>query len=110
MDRVGDANQLTAAIATRFYHEASGAELFSARIGQVFYFDDREVTLPGDSIETNSKSNIIAEMIARPTPSWYIGTDLEWDIETDKSDNANARLVYQPGDDLHIQGIYRFGG
>lgn len=108
VDRIGDANQLTAAIATRFINQKTGNELFSARIGQVFYFKDREVTLPGGEVETNSKSNIIAEIIARPTASWYLGADMEWDIETDETANANARLAYQPGDKLHIQGTYRF--
>jgi LPS-assembly protein len=107
-DRVGDANQLTAALATRFYHNDSGAEVFSARIGQVFYFADREVTLPGRSIETAPKSNIVAEIIARPTSHWYLGTDLEWDIEQDEMANGNARLSYEPGQNLHIQGTYRF--
>lgn len=108
VDRIADANQLTAAIASRFFHARTGAEVFSARIGQVFYYADREVTLPGGSIETHSKSNIIAEIIARPNAHWYLGTDMEWDIEEDNTASANARLAYQPGDDLHIQGIYRF--
>ena len=51
VDRIADANQLTAAIASRFFHARTGAEVFSARIGQVFYYADREVTLPGGSIE-----------------------------------------------------------
>ena len=107
-DRVGDANQLTAALATRFYHNDSGAEVFAARIGQVFYYADREVSLPSGSIETRPKSNIIAEIIARPTSYWYLGTDAEWDIEKDETANSNVRLSYAPGSDLHIQGIYRF--
>jgi LPS-assembly protein len=107
-DRVADANQLTAALATRFYHANTGAELFSARIGQVFYYADREVTLPGNTIETRSKSNIIAELIARPSSHWYLGTDVEWDIEADNTAAANARLAYQSGNNVQIQGIYRF--
>lgn len=107
-DRVGDANQLTAALATRFYHDESGAEVFSARIGQVFYYADREVTLPGGNIETRSKSNIIAELVARPTSHWYLGTDMEWDIEADEIYQGNARLGYEAGTDLQLLGTYRF--
>ena len=48
-DRVEDANRLTALLATRYINQNSGAELFMAGIGQVYYFDDRLVTLPAGS-------------------------------------------------------------
>jgi LPS-assembly protein len=44
-DRMGDANQLTAAVTTRVIDGASGRERLRASIGQIQYFEDRRVTL-----------------------------------------------------------------
>ncbi|WP_455198636.1 LPS-assembly protein LptD, partial [Kaarinaea lacus] len=60
-DRVGDANQLTAALGTRFL-DASGRELFAASVGRIFYFRDREVTLPGGQVETDDSSDWVGEL------------------------------------------------
>jgi LPS-assembly protein len=45
LDRIADANQISAAITTRFYEKETGIERFRATMGQILYFEDREVTL-----------------------------------------------------------------
>ena len=44
-DRVGDSNQLTVALTSRFNDLVTGAERARFSIGQVHYYDDREVEL-----------------------------------------------------------------
>ena len=46
-DRQTDANQLTTALTTRLISEDDGRERLAASIGQIRYFDDSRVTLPG---------------------------------------------------------------
>ncbi len=45
-DRVGDANQLTAALTTRLVDAKTGREKLKLSVGQIAYFQDRKVTLP----------------------------------------------------------------
>ncbi|MFT5419082.1 MAG: LPS-assembly protein, partial [Gammaproteobacteria bacterium] len=45
-DRIGDANQLTLAATTRFIDLESGRELLRASFGQIYYLENREITLP----------------------------------------------------------------
>src|SRR3970040_1776529 len=47
-DRFGDANQVTAALTSRFLH-ANGQEAFRATIGQRYYFEDERVALSDTS-------------------------------------------------------------
>ncbi|WP_154707444.1 LPS assembly protein LptD, partial [Klebsiella pneumoniae] len=45
-DRIGDANQLSLGVTSRFIEE-NGFERASISAGQIYYFRDRRVQLPG---------------------------------------------------------------
>lgn len=107
-DRVEDANRLTAMLTTRFIAQQSGAEAFSAGIGQVFYFDDRRVTLPGATIRTERRSNILAQLHARPNSRWDLYADTEWNPPRQEFDKHTLRLAYQRPQRASLQLAYRF--
>ena len=44
LDRIGDANQVSAGVTTRFLDQATGQEYFRFSIGEIFYLKDRRVT------------------------------------------------------------------
>jgi LPS-assembly protein len=77
-DRVGDANQLSATISSRFL-DARGRELASVALGRIFYFQDRRVTLPRAAVETADKSNWVAELKSRWTPTLSTAASVERD-------------------------------
>lgn len=94
IDRIGDDNRLTAALATRFIDQENGKEIFMARVGQIYYFSDRKVQLlPTDSVETGSRSNIIAEIKAQPG-HWSLSSQLEWDPELKATASSSNQLGY----------------
>ena len=49
-DRQADANQLTLAVSTRLIRQSDGRERLSASLGQIRYFDESRVRLPGEPI------------------------------------------------------------
>ncbi|MGD8711626.1 MAG: LPS-assembly protein LptD [Thiohalophilus sp.] len=108
IDRIGDTNQVTAALTTRLISKQSGQELLMARLAQIYYFEDRRVTLPGDVAETNQRSDIVAELNASPNRHWQFNSDLTWTPQTEKISVGNARLRYTPFDDLSLTAAYRF--
>ena len=107
-DRVEDANRLTAMLTTRFIDEDSGTERLMARIGQLYYFADRRVTLPGGSVETEARSPVIAELISRPFRSFYVVSDAQWDPRSKDYSSGNLRLEYQPNRQLDLRLNYRY--
>ncbi|MGC2459489.1 MAG: LPS assembly protein LptD [Steroidobacteraceae bacterium] len=46
IDRIGDANELTMGVTTKWFENSSGVRYLSATIGQSFYFQPPRVTLP----------------------------------------------------------------
>jgi len=96
-DRMGDANQAAVALTTRLVDPNTGAEKLRASIGQLYYFANRNVTLNGTAPETESESNIAAEMEMALSRSWNGKADLIWDPHSDGTDRANARIQYRPG-------------
>ncbi len=107
-DRVEDANRLTAMLTTRFSDEASGTEKLMARIGQLYYFADRRVTLPGGSVDTSRRSPIIAELMSRPFDNLYIVSDTQWNPQTKAFTRGNLRIEYKPTRNLDLRINYRY--
>ncbi len=61
-DRVADTNRLSTSLTTRLHHIEKGREIFRASIGQMVYFADRKVTLPDETLQTGTRSEVVAEM------------------------------------------------
>lgn len=106
-DRVSNANQLTTALTTRIIDDENGNERFSASIGQIHYFDDREVSLTGTSVETDSSSDIAAEFVIRDE-NWSYRLSLLQNSRSNEIDKGNFLYHYQT-DDRHIFNLgYRY--
>jgi LPS-assembly protein len=106
-DRVGDANQLTAALTTRFLGEDSGRELLRASVGQTFYFKDRRVSLPRETFAEHDYSDMAAELAAYPIDALEISANTRWNPRVSETEESAARIRYSP-DRLHvIDAAYR---
>ncbi len=78
-DRVGDADQVTVALTSRTLSSENGEELFRASIGQIFYFQDREVQLPGVVAMEDNSSAVVGEVAARINRNWSTRGSVLWD-------------------------------
>lgn len=109
-DRFADANQATLALTSRYLSSSSGAELLRASIGQIYYFDDRDVTLPGERTATDSTSPVVAELSARLGQGWRATGGIEWDPHEGSNgnvDQALAQLTYRGTDQRAFNAAYR---
>ena len=106
-DRVNDANQLSFALSSSLINNA-GQENFSASVGQIFYFDDREVTLPGDTPDTSSTSDIVAELSAVFNRRWSSGWNLQWNPTDGSTERSSARLNYSNGPNKRVNFGHRY--
>lgn len=105
-DRVGDANQLTAAVTSRFLL-ADGVEQARVSLGQVSYFADQRVNLPpGTRIQT--RSDLIAEVSARLGHAWYLRSGLQWDSQEGDTRKSSLYAHYRPANDRIINLGYRY--
>ncbi|MDH5613379.1 MAG: LPS assembly protein LptD, partial [Gammaproteobacteria bacterium] len=101
-DRIGDANQLTLALSSRLISTDTGNEYLRASIGQISYFEDRQVSLIG-VIDNNNKSDLIAELAAN-IYDWSLSASTQWDTDNNRSQRGNFLLHYQ-SDSKHILNL-----
>lgn len=97
-DRIGDANQLTAAVTTRFIDESNGVERFRASLGKIYYFDDRLVNLPA-ATSSFSGSDIVAEFTATLASHWHARASAQWNPRDNITQKYNYYLQYNPAKD-----------
>ncbi len=89
-DRIDDANQTSVGLTTRFISADSGAERLRLSLGQIYYHGDRRVTLNGIS-ETQSSSEIAAQISGQLSDSWRLSSDVLFDPYTDKLIESSSR-------------------
>ena len=98
-DRIDDSDQLSVGITTRFIDEADGREEFNASIGQIFYFQDREVRLnANDPPLTTGGSEVAGELTFFPNERLSLRTSAVWDPYSDKMNSGNFFTSYQRDD------------
>ncbi len=94
-DRIGDTNRLSAAVTTRIQDPQQGSELFRASVGQMFYFDDRQVTLPDETAESGSRSELILEAAGKINQRTQISSTAYWDNSNAEFAAGEVRVRYK---------------
>jgi LPS-assembly protein len=107
-DRVGDANQLTLALTSRLLSTATGEEYLRASLGQIAYFRDREVTLPDETPQTGSSSDIVADVSATISRRWQLAGAFQWNTNEGRTEVLSTGIRYQPDPKRVVNLSYRF--
>lgn len=107
-DRQTDANQLTVALTSRMIRGSDGHEKFSASLGQIRYFDDSRVIVPGERTVQHGKSSWVADANWSPSDRWTIGASYQWDSRLRREDLASVRASYLLKDDGIVNLAYRY--
>ena len=107
-DRIGDANQVTAAATSRILDTENGRELLRFSVGQIYYFRDRDVVLPGGTVVDDSVSELIAEATASLGDDWSLRGTLQWDPNEPRTEKSAVSLRYRPNLETVVNLSYRF--
>jgi LPS-assembly protein len=107
-DRIGEANQLTAALVGRIIDPASGAERLRGAIGQRFYFADQRVTLPGGTPRVGTESDVLLELRGAIARGWITDLSLQHSTRERRLVRAAAALRWQPRPGSVLNLAYRY--
>jgi LPS-assembly protein len=107
IDRIGDANQLTLAVTSRFLEPSTGAEQMRFAIGQQYYFKSQQVTLNEPPRTTNS-SDILFAAEARLSDVWSAATLWDYQPSTKLTQRFDLGARWQPGQGRVLNFAYRF--
>lgn len=113
-DRIADADQLALALTTRLLNER-GEEQARFSLGQIRYFQDRQVSLSNPLqawqpryATTTDSSSLVGEVALNLLDSWRFSTDLQWNEDRHDFDEANVQLGYQRDRDHVFNFAYRY--
>jgi LPS-assembly protein len=120
-DRIGDANQLSAAVTSRIIDQTSGLEKFRISIGQIYYFRHRtvglcdltpnctqELTTIGGTSRTEPTSPVAGVASYHFNQAWSLNSDLAWDFHENKAITGDAFFQYMPMKNHIINFGYTF--
>lgn len=96
-DRIDDANHLAIGVTSRFVESESGIERLRMSVGQVRYFEDREVSIlnnPEDYANTRNSSAIAGQVSAQLGDHLRFTNDILYDHQLDKVQAFSSSLHY----------------
>ena len=123
-DRVSEANQVSLILTSRYLDRKSGQELFSASIGQRYYFSDQEVALNRytiddwykyrngtrsiEGINKESRSDYLGNITAHLTKNIVASTTAQYSTSEDRFTRINAGIRWQPKPSAVVGLYYRY--
>lgn len=122
-DRLEDANQISLGLSTRFIDPLTGVERLSLSLGQIHYFEDRQVGLtelrpsepadPGDEPEPvpdheRSRSELAGQVTAQVSDRFLLSTEFAYDDIEHELASASASMRYLDDAGRILNLSYRF--
>jgi LPS-assembly protein len=101
-DRISDANQLTAAVTSRFI-ESSGTERMRFALAQRFYFNDQRVV----AASNETRSDMLLAIGGQVTSSISIDTNVQYSQSLRTVSRSSYGVRYQPGQKKVLNLQYR---
>jgi LPS-assembly protein len=108
IDRISDANQVSAGVTTQLYSSRTGQRYISATLGQTFYLETPRVLLPDEPPDTGHTSDLIAEIELAAFRNWNVNTAWQWDPQGEQTERAEVRLQYRPESRQVLNFGYRY--
>ncbi|HEX7383112.1 MAG TPA: LPS assembly protein LptD, partial [Burkholderiaceae bacterium] len=107
VDRVSDANQLTAGVTTRLLDPASGAELLRLGAVQRYLLREQRVTPEGTTLGKRF-SDLLLLGSTRLVPAWTLDASLQYSPEIDRTVRSIVGARYSPGPFRTLAATYRY--
>ncbi|HEY2817266.1 MAG TPA: LPS-assembly protein LptD [Casimicrobiaceae bacterium] len=106
-DRIGDANQLTLALTSRFLDPGTGAERLRVAIGERFYFSDQQVTL-NEPPRSAGKSDFLLGVDGRLNDVWTLSNLLQYNFDASRFERFNFGARYTPSPGRVVNLVWRY--
>lgn len=109
-DRYGDANHLAWGLTSRLIENKDGQNVLAMSIGQIVYFENRDVTLSGtpSNLDTDQVSPLIGQVAWQLTDGWNLTGNLAYDTARNFLNNSNISLQYNVNNNKYLDAGYTF--
>ena len=106
-DRIGDANQLTLALTSRYLDRETGAERLRLAVGQRFYFQDQRVSL-NEPLRSASTSDFLVGAEGRLSEAWSLASLLQYNLDASDVERFNVGVRYTPAPGRALNATWRY--
>lgn len=116
-DRLDDANQITLALSSAIVSPRSGIERLRISIGQIFYANDRRVTVYDSQLKENidlvqankrTSSDVVVQIGSQIGQDMHVSTDIAYDQHQGFIDNASTGIHYVNDNYNLFNLVYRY--
>jgi LPS-assembly protein len=107
-DRIANANQLTAAVTSRWLDANSGFERLSLSLGQRFYFAHQRVGVPYEALRDSRRSDFLVGASAALTDTLNTELAAQYDPQQSEPRRAMVSLRWSPQRLTTISLAYRY--
>ncbi len=108
VDRIADANQITAALTSRLIDPQTGEEYVRGMVGQRYYLARQHVTLPGEPARPGGTSDFLATLSGRLMPNTYVDTAWQYDPRDRETERFVVSGRWQPDFAKVLNASYRY--
>jgi LPS-assembly protein len=106
-DKVSDANQLTAAIVSRFIDD-SGAERLRLAVGSRYYFSDARVRLNASDPTDQTRADALLAASGHISRTWSFDSGVQYDAQSGSLYSSNVGVQWQPAPMKVVNVEYRY--
>ena len=106
-DRIGDAQQLSLGVTSRWLDPDSQKERLRLTVGERFYFSNQRVTL-GESPRNRNSSDILVSAQGRVTDTLYAEANTQFNASAGQTERYAFGLRYSPERGKTLNANYRF--
>ncbi|MFC0130992.1 OstA organic solvent tolerance protein [Massilia eurypsychrophila] len=106
-DRISDANQVTAALVSR-YIESNGAERLRLALGQRFYFSQQRVRLDPSTQLNVSRSDVLLAASGRVADNWSFDSAIQYNASARSVFSSNYGVQWLAGAKKVVNAEYRY--
>jgi LPS-assembly protein len=106
-DRIGDANQITLALISRFLGQDDGVEHLKLSVAERFSFSTPQVNLVAPTT-SNNKSDILLGAVGRISAAWSLDSELQYSPALSEIQHYNITASYRPEAGKVLNLGYRF--
>lgn len=107
-DRIGDANQVSVGITSRLLNARDGRQFLTATVGQIYYFTNPRVLVPGEIPRTDNRSDFVAQLALTAFQDWSADVGVQWNPQNSRTERSEVNVQYRPSGQSVVNVGYRY--
>ncbi len=110
LDRNNDTNQITLSLSSNFYDMNESRNIFTASIGQILYFEDRNISIDNSTTYKRANSSIVTELQYNPTINTNFTSTFLYDTKggNNKTQKSIHSFQYKGKENNIFNASYRY--